>query len=163
MFDVIALMQGIDAPAICWERDLLPARISGYQPQWLDELCLAGDVGWGRLFPPPQVADNSRPMASITRVAPVSLFLRSDLEWLVASRPREPQIELLTSPARQVLELLTAQGAMFAADLVRQTQMLPAQMDEVLGELVSRGLVTADGFAGLRNSCMNRGGSPDRI
>jgi ATP-dependent helicase Lhr and Lhr-like helicase len=150
LFDVIALLQGIDAPAICWERDLLPARISGYQPQWLDELCLAGDVGWGRLFPPPQVADNSRPMASITRVAPVSLFLRSDLEWLVASRPREPQIELLTSPARQVLELLTAQGAMFAADLVRQTQMLPAQMDEVLGELVSRGLVTADGFAGLR-------------
>ncbi|HEX4073130.1 MAG TPA: DEAD/DEAH box helicase, partial [Planctomycetaceae bacterium] len=150
LFDVIALMQGIDAPAVCWERDLLPARISGYQLQWLDELCLAGDVGWGRLFPPPQVADNSRPMASITRVAPVSLFLRSDLEWLVAGRPREPQIELLTSPARQVLELLTAQGAMFAADLVRQTQMLPAQMDEVLGELVSRGLVTADGFAGLR-------------
>ena len=39
---------------------------------------------------------------------------------------------------------------MFAADLVRQTQMLAAQMDEVLGELVSRGHVTADGFAGLR-------------
>jgi ATP-dependent helicase Lhr and Lhr-like helicase len=46
--------------------------------------------------------------------------------------------------------LLTAQGATFAADLARQTQMLPAQMDEVLGELVTRGLVTADGFGGLR-------------
>ena len=53
-------------------------------------------------------------------------------------------------PPLQVLELLTAQGAMFAADLVRLTQMLPAQMDEVLGELVTRGLVTADGFGGLR-------------
>ena len=39
---------------------------------------------------------------------------------------------------------------MFAADLARQTQMLPAQMEEVLGELVTRGLVTADGFGGLR-------------
>ena len=150
LFDVIAMLQGIDAPAICWERDLLPARIAGYQPQWLDELCLAGDIGWGRLFPPPQNADDSRPMAAITRIAPVSLFLRSDLEWLAASRPRELQLELLTSPARQVLELLTAQGAMFAADLARQTQMLPAQMEEVLGELVTRGLVTADGFGGLR-------------
>jgi ATP-dependent Lhr-like helicase len=150
LFDVIAMLQGIDAPAVCWERELLTARISGYQPQWVDELCLAGDVGWGRLFPPPQNADHGRPMAAITRVAPISLFLRSDLDWLAASRSRETQLELLTSPARQVLELLTAQGATFAADLARQTQMLPAQMDEVLGELVTRGLVTADGFGGLR-------------
>jgi ATP-dependent Lhr-like helicase len=150
LFDVITMLQGIDAPAVCWEQDLLPSRIAAYQPQWLDELCLAGDIGWGRLFPPAQNADRSRPMAAITRVAPISLFLRSDLEWLAASRSSETQTDLLTSPARQVLEILTAQGAMFAADLARQTQMLAAQIDEVLGELVTRGLVTADGFGGLR-------------
>ena len=150
LFDVIAMLQGIDAPAVAWERDLLPARIPAYQPQWLDELCLAGEIGWGRLFPPAQNGEHGRPMAAITRIAPVSLFLRSDLDWLSATRSREAQLELLTSPARQVLELLTDQGAMFAADLARQTQMLPAQLDGVLGELVTRGLVTADGFGGLR-------------
>jgi ATP-dependent helicase Lhr and Lhr-like helicase len=150
LFDVIAMLQGIDAPAVSWERDLLPARVSAYQAQWLDELCLAGEIGWGRLFPPAVNGDHGRPMAAITRIAPVSLFLRSDLDWLSATRSRDPQLEQLTSPARHVVELLTNQGAMFAADLARQTQMLPAQLDEALGELVTRGLVTADGFGGLR-------------
>lgn len=39
---------------------------------------------------------------------------------------------------------------MFTADLLTATQMLPSQMDDVLGELVTRGWITADGFAGLR-------------
>jgi ATP-dependent helicase Lhr and Lhr-like helicase len=150
LFDVITMLQGIDVPAVAWERDLLPARVAAYQPQWLDELCLAGEIGWGRLFPPVVNGDHGRPMAAITRIAPVSLFLRSDLDWLSATRTRDEQLELLTSPARHVVELLTSQGAMFAADLARQTQMLPAQLDEALGELVTRGLVTADGFGGLR-------------
>ena len=102
LFDVIAMLQGIDAPAVAWERDLLPARVAGYQPQWLDELCLAGEIGWGRLFPPIVNGDHGRPMASITRIAPVSLYLRSDLDWLSATRARDGQLDVLTSPARQI-------------------------------------------------------------
>ncbi|MCH8830568.1 MAG: DEAD/DEAH box helicase, partial [Planctomycetes bacterium] len=84
LFEVIAMLQGIDVPIVSWERDLLPARIAGYQPGLLDELCLSGDVGWGRLFPPKRDPHRSRPMASLTRVAPISLVLRSDLDWLSA-------------------------------------------------------------------------------
>ena len=39
---------------------------------------------------------------------------------------------------------------MFLTDLLRESRLLPAQVEDGLGELVSRGLVTADGFAGLR-------------
>jgi ATP-dependent helicase Lhr and Lhr-like helicase len=156
LFDVIATLQGIDAPTVAWERDLLPARIAAYQPQWLDDLCLTGDVGWGRLYPSPPNLDRSRPMAAITRLAPISIYLRPDLDWLAATRPPEISSEQLSSPAQQVLELLTAQGAMFAADLARLTQMLPSQIEDVLGELVTRGLLTADGFGGLRQLVGNR-------
>jgi ATP-dependent Lhr-like helicase len=156
LFDVIAMLQGIDAPTVAWERDLLPSRISAYQPQWLDDLCLTGDVGWGRLYPSPPNLDRSRPMASITRLAPISIFLRPDLEWLAATRPPDIATEQLSSPAQQVMELLSAQGAMFAADLARLTQMLPSQIEDVLGELVTRGLLTADGFGGLRQLVGNR-------
>jgi ATP-dependent Lhr-like helicase len=45
---------------------------------------------------------------------------------------------------------------MFAADLLAETRMLPAQLDEALGELVTRGLVTADGFSGLRRLIRQR-------
>jgi ATP-dependent Lhr-like helicase len=128
---------------------VLHARIEKYRPEWLDELCLTGEIGWGRLYPTKRIPDRSRPIASLTRVVPVGLFLRSDLEWLETSA-NEADIETLSSPARQAHGLLEAHGAMFAADLLSATRMLPAQLNDVLGELVAQGLVTADGFAGLR-------------
>ena len=150
LFEVIAQLQGLDIPSVAWERDILPLRVEGYTPAWLDELCLTGEVGWVRLFPPKRSTDKSRPMASLTRVAPISFFLREDSRWLSA---RAPEIDLtgLSSPARQVFELLKARGAMFAADLLSATQMLNDHLDDALGELVARGALTADGFAGLRS------------
>jgi ATP-dependent Lhr-like helicase len=88
-------------------------------------------------------------MASITRVAPVSIFLRDDLWWLAGTD--DEHAPDLSSPAQQVLELLHSGGAMFATDLLAESGLLPAQLDDVLGELVSRGLLTSDGFAGLRS------------
>ena len=149
LFEVIAQLQGLDIPAVAWERDLLPARLEGYEAAWLDELCLTGEVGWGRMFPPVRNPDRSRPMASLTRVAPVSIVLRQDIDWLTANAP-QPDAEGLSSPAVEVIELLMARGAMFASDILAATRMLPSHLDDVLGELVTRGWITADGFAGLR-------------
>ena len=149
LFEVIGQLQGLDIPSVAWERDILPLRVTGYQSEWLDELCLTGEVGWARVFPPPRNPDKSRPMASLTRVAPVSIFLREDLPWL-ASRAPTPEVEGLSSPASQILEILTSSGAMFGADLQAETHMLRDHLEDALGELVSRGLLTADGFSGLR-------------
>ena len=87
LFEVIAQLQGLDIPSVAWERDILPLRIENYQAEWLDELCLTGEVGWGRLFPPPRNPDKSRPMASLTRVAPISFVLREDAGWLGTRAP----------------------------------------------------------------------------
>jgi len=150
LFEVIGQLQGMDIPSVAWERDILPLRIAGYQSGWMDELCLTGEVGWARLFPPPRNPDKSRPMASLTRVAPISIFLRKDLPWL-STRAPVPDVEGISSPATHVLELLTARGAMFGSDLQHETHMLRDHLDDALGELVSRGVITADGFSGLRS------------
>ena len=149
VFEALSQLQGLDLPAVSWERDLLPIRVRGYRGEWLDELCLAGEVSWGRLYPPRRAPDRPRPIASLTRVVPLSLFLRSDLGWL-RTAPAEPDPATLSTPGQQVLELLSQEGAMFAGDLLTETRMLPNQLTDVLGELVAQGLVTADGFAGLR-------------
>lgn len=149
LFEVIGQLQGLDIPALAWEQEVLPQRLQGYRREQLDELCLTGEVGWGRLYPPPRDPERSRPMASITRVAPVSIYLREDLDWL-ADGAATPEIETLSSVGRQVLEQLQQRGAMFATDILAAAQLLPAQLDDVLGELVTRGFVTSDGFAGLR-------------
>ncbi len=161
VFEVVAQLQGLDIPAVSWEKDLLPARVDGYRSDWLDELCLTGEVGWGRLYPPARDPQKSRPMASITRVAPLSIFIREDLGWLQSgSQPGDEST--LSSPAEQVLGLLRERGAMFAADILQESRLLPGQLDDVLGELVSQGFVTADGFAGLRSLIRMRSDASER-
>ncbi len=150
LFEAIGQLQGLDIPSVAWERDILPLRIASYRTEWLDELCLTGEVGWMRLFPPPRNPEKSRPMASLTRIAPMSLYLREDLRWL-ADRAPNPEFVGLSSPAMQLLEILTACGAMFGTDLQAETRMLNDHLDDALGELVARGLITADGFSGLRS------------
>jgi ATP-dependent Lhr-like helicase len=53
VLEVIRQLQGFEAPANAWEPHLLAPRVAGYDPQLLDQLCLTGAVGWGRLSPHP--------------------------------------------------------------------------------------------------------------
>jgi ATP-dependent Lhr-like helicase len=53
LLEVIRQLQGFEAPASAWEPHILKARVAGYDPQTLDQLCLEGAVGWGRLSPHP--------------------------------------------------------------------------------------------------------------
>ncbi|MBC7819002.1 MAG: hypothetical protein IAG10_19100 [Planctomycetaceae bacterium] len=56
----------------------------------------------------------------------------------------------MSSSSEDLAALLRTRGAMFLTDLLRESRLLPAHVEDGLGELVSRGLVTADGFSGLR-------------
>jgi len=77
---VLELLDGYELPAAAWEPEVLSLRVKDYSPQWLDQLCLAGRIGWGRLTPPQ--TRNGRPAIPI-RSSPVSFFVRSHLsEWL---------------------------------------------------------------------------------
>src|SRR3569832_1319179 len=56
----------------------------------------------------------------------------------------------LTATAQKVADTLQQHGASFFIDLVHHTGMLRTQVEESLGDLAARGLVTADSYAGLR-------------
>ena len=56
--EVLEQLQGFEIPANAWERQVLARRIVDYDPQWLDQLCLTGAVGWGRLSPHPATVDS---------------------------------------------------------------------------------------------------------
>jgi ATP-dependent Lhr-like helicase len=59
-------------------------------------------------------------------------------------------IKDLSPMARDVLGHLERRGASFLPEIARATGCLAPQVEEALWELVSRGLVTGDGIAGLR-------------
>jgi ATP-dependent Lhr-like helicase len=165
--EILRQLQGYEIPANAWERQVLVRRIVDYDPKWLDQLCLTGAVGWGRLSPHPATLDypasrvgESETAASPrqrrvipTSVAPITFFVREDADWMT---PRHPGAEAgvssgLSHGAQGVLDFLRQRGASFFADIVRGTGKLKAEIETALWELVAAGLVTADGFDNLRS------------
>jgi ATP-dependent Lhr-like helicase len=59
LLEVIRQLQGFEAPASAWEPCILAPRVAGYDPQVLDQLCLTGAVGWGRLSPHPATLEGT--------------------------------------------------------------------------------------------------------
>lgn len=159
---IVRQLQGFEISAAAWESHIFPARMVDYKPEYLDRLCLAGEVIWGRVSPHPAFgvqaveqgpSPNRRGLrVRPTRAAPITFVLREEAQWLLPLTQSEGTCarEALSHPARDVLAVLEVQGACFFADLVRNTRRLPSEIEDGLWELTTAGLVTADGFENLR-------------
>jgi len=174
--EVLQQLQGFEVPANAWERQVLARRIADYDPKWLDQLCLTGAVGWGRLSPHPATLEsggdsNSPRQRRVipTSVAPITFFVREEADWMgLSQNPHFSHLRReisqansteaidevksgLSHSAQLVLEFLRQRGASFFSDIVRGTDKLKAEIETALWELVAAGLVTADGFDNLRS------------
>jgi ATP-dependent Lhr-like helicase len=127
----------------------------------LDMLCLTGEVGWARLSTGP---------TQVVGATPIALFLRDHAtDWLHLRRPgpfgpgdtrtgpgaqgpaaRESHDEIRSGAAVAVLTHLRARGASFAHELAAACGLDEDALRTALHELVAAGLVSSDGFAGLR-------------
>ncbi len=171
---VLEQLQGFEAPASAWERDILPRRVSGYAPADLDRLCMSGIVGWGRVSPHRATLDapsgttssstgdgvgrdgragrGARRRIVPTSAAPLTFFVREQAGWMGThtrtSRDEMPPV--LSANARDVFTCLKDGGALFFPDIQRRTRLVAAELEAALWELVAAGLVTADGFDAMR-------------
>ncbi|PWF48585.1 Lhr family helicase, partial [Massilia glaciei] len=140
---VLAQLEGYEAAAGAWENDLLALRLRDYSILWLDELCRAGKLIWTRIGAPVSAAGGP------VRGTPIVLLPRrqSALWHALPAASGAPDI----SPrAGRVLAALRRDGAMFFDELQSDARLLPVELENALGELVSTGLVNADSFAGMR-------------
>lgn len=239
LLEVIRQLQGFEIPANAWEREVLARRVRNYSSDMLDNLCMKGSVGWGRLSMHPaltateelaptpanakksaflrQVGLNGKPLEETstskvleqtstskvvdvvpisrgaerknskgkstkfsktlsnggqagvsevltltpgaikriipTSVAPITFFVRDDADWMTTLPKSAVNADLsgLSSAAQAVQQFLQQRGASFFADIVRGTGLLKTQVETGLWELVTGGLVTADGFDNLRS------------
>src|SRR5205807_7408603 len=148
---ILDQLEGFEAPAGSWESEILPARIADYDPAWLDGLCLSGKLTWLRLSPPKLSPDRTN-RSSPVRSTPVVLLSRKSVStWSKAFPPLlEANGTQLNTNTEAVYGYLKDHGASFFIDIVAGTNLLPSMIEEALGELVFRGLVSADSFTGLR-------------
>jgi len=155
----IAQLQGFEIPAGTWEANVLPARISGFHSAWLDQLCMSGEVAWARLRVREPIDDEAaaRSSAYPSRATPVTMLMRADMPWLLqAVRGEAKPVEPQSGATRDVLEALRAHGALFTSDIATVARRLPTEVEAALWDAVSRGLVTADGFAAVRALLIGR-------
>jgi len=188
LLELVGQLQGFQLAAAAWESDILPSRIARYEPALLDQLCLAGEVVWGRLCTEAQaelvpgsdgvpLAPIARTRAQPTRATPLTLLRRDDLPWLLdamegAALP-EPQ-----GLAAEAHALLSRRGALFLHELraelgadkaggaasVRRGDGAEgaASVEGALRELVYLGLVSCDSFGAVRQVVAPASRSPAR-
>jgi ATP-dependent Lhr-like helicase len=138
LIEVVAQLEGVPIPASVLERDILPARVSGYTPRLLDELGAAGEVVWigrGTLG-----RDDGR----------IALFRRDRVELLASSgsaegRPSEPIHDAIRQHLQRRGASFYPQLRVAVADARSEDELLDA-----LWDLVWAGEVTNDTFASLR-------------
>lgn len=134
VLSAVEQLQGAPVPASALETDILPARVEGYRPAMLDELCAAGEIVW-RGVEALGVGDGR-----------VALYL-TDHYPALAPPPGQAEGEL----EQQIRELLQERGALFFADLARTTGAFPADLVSAMWSLVFSGEMTNDTLAPLRS------------
>ena len=145
--EVVDQLAGLPIPASVLERDVLPARIAGYQPRLLDELGSLGEVAWvGR-------GSLGRDDGRIALIRPGRDALRPFGPVEGVERPSGSRHEALR-------EHLTRRGASFYRELhAASGGGSDREVLDALWDLVWAGEVTNDTFAPLRALRWKRTGS----
>jgi ATP-dependent Lhr-like helicase len=156
--EAIAQLDGVEAPARAWERDVLASRVERYEPAMLDMLCLTGAVAWARLSSGP---------TQVVGATPIALFLREHADaWISITSGADLHssgadlhssgADLHSSgadpsgPRSVVLDHLRTHGASFANELAAACDLTGEQLQAAIADLVAAGAISSDGFAGLR-------------
>ncbi|HEV7603838.1 MAG TPA: hypothetical protein VGO15_02670, partial [Candidatus Limnocylindrales bacterium] len=136
--EVVDQLAGLPIPASVLERDVLPARIPGYQPRLLDELGALGEVAWvGR-------GSLGRDDGRIALVRPGREILRPTGTPDGVESPAEPRHVAIR-------EHLAARGASFYRELFASARgKSDREVLDALWDLVWAGEITNDTFAPLR-------------
>jgi len=91
------------------------------------------------------------PTASQVRATPIVLLPRRQLAlWSRLTAERREDEPALSSRAQLVAEYLEMHGASFFDEMIGGAHLLRTELEDALAELVARGRVHCDSFAGLR-------------
>ena len=148
LLGVLTQLEGFEAPAAAWEAEILRARVSDYQPAWLDDLCTSGRITWARLR---SAHPDGTGRATSLHATPIVLLPRRQLAaWTRLSATRGEAEPALSSRAERLAEFLAANGACFFEDLETGAHLLRTELEDALAELVACGRAHCDSYAGLR-------------
>ena len=166
VFAVVEQLAGVRLPASAWESLVLPARVDGYVPRWLDELTTSGEVlirgagtagardPWITLLP----ADYAAQLAGGTDF--VGATGKTDGATGKTDGGDGEAVATFSGLQESVLGVLGRGGAFLFTDLLAEVtgedlglvtgQVTPEELREAIWGLVEAGRVAPESFAPLR-------------
>jgi ATP-dependent Lhr-like helicase len=147
--EIVEQLEGFEAPAAAWEREILGVRLSGYQSGWLDDACRSGRTTWVRLRNGNGRTNGALRRTGPIRSTPIALLPRRHVAaWrTLAEKEASPAV---TGQAETVAGFIHRHGASFFHDIVAGTGLLRSQVEDALAVLAGHGMVSSDSFGGLR-------------
>jgi ATP-dependent helicase Lhr and Lhr-like helicase len=150
LLDAVEQLQGASLPFSTLERDVLPARVAGYQPAMLDTLMAAGEVVWAGVE------------SLGERDGRIALYLTDHMARLRAPVTSADSTEP-SGRAAEILSYLQSHGASFFAALHEGTGGgFPGETVTALWDLVWQGLVTNDTLHALRAYISEEASKPSK-
>lgn len=140
LLDTVENVQGASLLASELEREILPARIAGYQAGDLDTIMASGQVVWVGVE---QMGDHD---------GRIALYLTESLPLLLPSQELRAEASALSERAGRIVEFLARSGASFFSSI--HTALgggFPGETRDALWELVWSGQITNDTLYPLRD------------
>lgn len=150
LLNAAARLQGFEAPARAWEKELFAGRVRDYEASFLDKSTAQGQLAFGRLSPKKSKAAPGKGQ-KMTSVVPMTFVLRRDWPWVAATNdPIDDETSRLSNNALLVWETLKNGGAQFVDEIESRTRLLSSQAESALAELAAEGVATCDHFQAFR-------------
>jgi ATP-dependent Lhr-like helicase len=150
LLDAVEHLQGASLPFSILERDVLPARVAGYQPAMLDTLMAAGEVVWAGVE------------SLGERDGRIALYLTDHMARLRAP-VTSSDASAPSGRAAEILSYLKSHGASFFAPLHDGTGGgFPGETVTALWDLVWQGLITNDTLHALRAYISEEAAKPSK-
>ena len=140
---VLEQLSGVAFSPELWERAILPARIPGYRPEWLDLLCLGGEVVWAAV-PGEDAADEVPARITFLRRR------RAGGARFNEAAADDAAADFTDRDERRVFLALAAGGAQYLDQLAERAGMAERTVLAALWRLAAAGRVSNDSFAPLR-------------
>ena len=143
---VLEQLSGVALSPELWERAILPARIPGYRPEWLDLLCLGGEVVWAAV-PGENATDEVPARITFLRRRRAAAASRDAMNSAAAANAAA---EFTDHDEQRVFRALAEGGAQYLDQLAERAGLAERIALAALWRLAAAGRVSNDSFAPLR-------------
>jgi ATP-dependent Lhr-like helicase len=152
VYTVVNQLQTWEEHITCWERYILAARVSDYEPAYLDELITEGRVSFGRFNLLPEHV-----MYYLPRRGIIQLYCTEDSHLIIPGKIQKEYFEDLHEVCEEIIDVLKIWPSLSFEGIVTGTQMDRKKVLRAVLRLFQLGVIENTSYDSVRESTVISG------